>query len=379
MKKVMAVFGTRPDTIKMMPVVEAVRSSSKLRLFALSTGQHRQMLDDVLRVFGVEPDMDLDIMRPDQSLADIVTRGLPAMMRALEEIGPDLVLVHGDTSTGFVASLASFYSGVKVGHVEAGLRTHDKLNPFPEEMNRKLIGSLADVHFAPLKTHKDNLVAEGVGPDSVFVTGNTAVDAVLNTAARVDKLEDGKLHDAVYGPGRLLLVTAHRRESIGIGIRGICEAVRSILRDYEDVRVLFPVHPNPRVSKTVHEILDGVKRCHLTGPMSYPDMVMAMKNAYFCMSDSGGIQEEAPSLGKPVLVLRRVTERPEGVSAGTLKLAGVDPVQIRKLAGRLLDDEGEYNRMATSRNPFGDGRASERIKDAILYFFGLGPRPGDYE
>ncbi|HQJ24709.1 MAG TPA: UDP-N-acetylglucosamine 2-epimerase (non-hydrolyzing), partial [Bacillota bacterium] len=214
MKKVMAVFGTRPDTIKMMPVVEAVRSSSKLRLFALSTGQHRQMLDDVLRVFGVEPDMDLDIMRPDQSLADIVTRGLPAMMRALEEIGPDLVLVHGDTSTGFVASLASFYSGVKVGHVEAGLRTHDKLNPFPEEMNRKLIGSLADVHFAPLKTHKDNLVAEGVGPDSVFVTGNTAVDAVLNTAARVDKLEDSKLHDAVYGPGRLLLVTAHRRESI---------------------------------------------------------------------------------------------------------------------------------------------------------------------
>lgn len=213
----------------------------------------------------------------------------------------------------------------------------------------------------------------------MFVTGNTAVDAVLNTAARVDKLEDGKLHDAVYGPGRLLLVTAHRRESIGIGIRGICEAVRSILRDYEDVRVLFPVHPNPRVSKTVHEILDGVKRCHLTGPMSYPDMVMAMKNAYFCMSDSGGIQEEAPSLGKPVLVLRRVTERPEGVSAGTLKLAGVDPVQIRKLAGRLLDDEGEYNRMATSRNPFGDGRASERIKDAILYFFGLGPRPGDYE
>lgn len=379
MKKVMAVFGTRPDTIKMMPVVEAVRSSSKLRLFALSTGQHRQMLDDVLRVFGVEPDMDLDIMRPDQSLADIVTRGLPAMMRALEEIGPDLMLVHGDTSTGFVASLASFYSGVKVGHVEAGLRTHDKLNPFPEEMNRKLIGSLADVHFAPLKTHKDNLVAEGVGPDSVFVTGNTAVDAVLNTAARVEKLEDGKLHDAVYGPGRLLLVTAHRRESIGIGIKGICEAVRSILRDYEDVRVLFPVHPNPRVSKTVHEILDGVKRCHLTGPMSYPDMVMAMKNAYFCMSDSGGIQEEAPSLGKPVLVLRRVTERPEGVSAGTLKLAGVDPVQIRKLAGRLLDDEGEYNRMATSRNPFGDGRASERIKDAILYFFGLGPRPGDYE
>jgi len=379
MKKVMAVFGTRPDTIKMMPVVEAVRSSSKLRLFALSTGQHRQMLDDVLRVFGVEPDMDLDIMRPDQSLADIVTRGLPAMMRALEEIGPDLVLVHGDTSTGFVASLASFYSGVKVGHVEAGLRTHDKLNPFPEEMNRKLIGSLADVHFAPLKTHKDNLVAEGVGPDSVFVTGNTAVDAVLNTAARVDKLEDGKLHDAVYGPGRLLLVTAHRRESIGIGIKGICEAVRSILRDYEDVRVLFPVHPNPRVSKTVHEILDGVKRCHLTGPMSYPDMVMAMKNAYFCMSDSGGIQEEAPSLGKPVLVLRRVTERPEGVSAGTLKLAGVDPVQIRKLAGRLLDDEGEYNRMATSRNDPLDGRASERIKDAILYFFGLGPRPGDYE
>lgn len=379
MKKVMAVFGTRPDTIKMMPVVEAVRSSSKLRLFALSTGQHRQMLDDVLRVFGVEPDMDLDIMRPDQSLADIVTRGLPTMMRALEEIGPDLVLVHGDTSTGFVASLASFYSGVKVGHIEAGLRTHDKLNPFPEEMNRKLIGSLADVHFAPLKTHKDNLVAEGVGPDSVFVTGNTAVDAVLNTAARVDKLEDSKLHDAVYGPGRLLLVTAHRRESIGIGIKGICEAVRSILRDYEDVRVLFPVHPNPRVSKTVHEILDDVKRCHLTGPMSYPDMVMAMKNAYFCMSDSGGIQEEAPSLGKPVLVLRRVTERPEGVSAGTLKLAGVDPVQIRKLAGRLLDDEGEYNRMATSRNPFGDGRASERIKDAILYFFGLGPRPGDYE
>ncbi len=378
MKRIMAAFGTRPDTIKMMPVVEALKKEPELEVLALSTGQHRQMLDDVLRVFGVEPDMDLGIMKPDQSLADIVTRGLPACMKALAETKPDLVLVHGDTSTGFVVSLASFYSGIRVGHVEAGLRTHDKFNPFPEEMNRKLIGSLADLHFAPLGTHRKNLTDEGVAPEAIFVTGNTAVDAVLQTASRVKALEDGKLQEAVFGPGRLILVTAHRRESIGEGIENICRAVKELLHDYPDVKVLLPVHPNPNVAKTVHGLLDGVDRCHLTQPMSYPDMVLAMKNSYFCMSDSGGIQEEAPSLGKPVLVLRNVTERAEGLEAGTLKLAGTDPRAIRLMAGELLEDEREYMKMSVSRNPFGDGRASMRITEAVKHSFGLSERPKDY-
>jgi len=376
----MAVFGTRPDTIKMMPVVEAMKARpGDFELFSLSTGQHRQMLDDVLRVFGVEPDLDLDIMRPDQTLSDIVTRGLPAIGAAIRDISPDLVLVHGDTSTGFTASLAAFYAGVKSAHVEAGLRTFDKWNPFPEEMNRKLIGSLADLHFAPLKTHRSNLLAEGAKPDGIYVTGNTAVDAVLRTSEKVKNLENTELEGAILGPGRLILVTAHRRESIGAGIEGICLAVKRILDEYKDVRVLFPVHPNPRVSGTVHRILDGESRCHLVSPMSYPDMVLAMKSSYFCMSDSGGIQEEAPSLGKPVLVLRECTERPEGVAAGTLKLAGVSPDRIFELASRLLEDEGEYRKMAGSRNPFGDGKASSRIVQAILHSAGLASRPADYE
>ncbi len=380
MPRVMAVFGTRPDTIKMMPVIEAIKAHpADFELFSLSTGQHRQMLDDVLRVFGVEPDLDLDIMRPDQTLSDIVTRGLPAIGAVIKDISPDLVLVHGDTSTGFTASLAAFYAGVKSAHVEAGLRTFDKWNPFPEEMNRKLIGSLADLHFAPLKTHRANLLAEGVKPDGIYVTGNTAVDAVLRTSEKVKDLENAELEGAIYGSGRLILVTAHRRESIGAGIEGICLAVKRILGKYRDVRILFPVHPNPRVSGTVHRILDGENRCHLVSPMSYPDMVLAMKSSYFCMSDLGGIQEEAPSLGKPVLVLRECTERPEGLAAGTLKLAGVSPDRIFELASLLLEDEGEYRKMAASRNPFGDGKASDRIIQAILHSAGQASRPADYE
>lgn len=364
----------------MMPVVEALRAiPDKVGLFTLATGQHRQMLDDVLRAFSVEPDLDLDIMRPDQTLSDIVRRGLPAIERAIREVEPDVVLVHGDTSTGFTAALAAFYAGAKVGHVEAGLRTGDKLSPYPEEMNRRLIGSLADMHFAPLKTHKGNLLREGVNPESVYVTGNTAVDAVIRASARVKGLEDKRLEQAVFAPGRLVLVTAHRRESIGAGLAGICEAVKRLLGAFPDVRVLFPVHPNPKVSSTVYGTLAGLERCHLVGPMSYPDMVTAMNEAYFCMSDSGGIQEEAPSLGKPVLVLREVTERPEGVAAGTLKLAGVHPDRIFRLAAELLEDEGEYKRMAGSRNPFGDGLASRRIAAALLHGFGLGERPADYD
>lgn len=381
MKRIMAVFGTRPDTIKMMPVLEEIRRHpDELSLFSLSTGQHRQMLDDVLRAFGHEPDMDLDIMRADQSLTDIVTRGLPAIGQAIKDHSPDLVLVHGDTSTGFTAALAAYYAGVKVGHVEAGLRTFDKRNPFPEEMNRKLIGAISDLHFAPLDTHRDNLVREGVGEDAVYLTGNTGIDAVLSVASKGwAGASDRLVAEAIGGQGRLILVTAHRRESIGEGIEGICESVKRLLARYPDVKALFPVHPNPRVQSTVRRILDGVERCHLVSPMSYPDMVAAMKASYFCMSDSGGIQEEAPALGKPVLVLREVTERPEGVEAGTLKLAGLDPDRIAELASELLDDRSEYLRMAGSVNPFGDGSSSRRIVQAILHSFGLGPRPGDFE
>lgn len=378
MRRVLAVFGTRPDTIKMMPVVEKLRETDGIRLITLATAQHRQMLDDVLRVFSVEPDYDLDMMRPEQSLSDIVTRGLPLMMSALKETGPELVLVHGDTSTGFVASLAAFYSGVKVGHVEAGLRTYDKLNPFPEEMNRKLIGALADLHFAPLSTHKANLEKEGVRADDVFVTGNTAVDAVLETASRVRRFEDKEVGAFAGLPGRMILVTAHRRESIGDGIKGICLAVRRLLEKHEDLRVIFPVHPNPKVSATVRDVLGDVRRCLLTAPLSYPDMVMAIKSSYFCMSDSGGVQEEAPSLGKPVLVLRKVTERQEGLASGTLKLAGVDPDEITRLADELLENPEEHARMAGAKNPFGDGEAAERIKRAVLFSFGMAGRPGDF-
>jgi len=379
MKRIMAVFGTRPDTIKMMPVLEELqRHPDEFSLFSLSTGQHRQMLDDVLWAFGHEPDLDLGIMRPDQSLADIVSRGLPAIGDAIKGCSPDLVLVHGDTSTGFTAALAAYYAGVKVGHVEAGLRTYDKWNPFPEEMNRKLIGAISDIHFAPLDTHRDNLLREGVEEASIYVTGNTGIDAVLSVARKGGAAADGMVAEALKGEGRLILVTAHRRESIGDGIKGICEAVKRLLAAYPDVKALFPVHPNPRVQGTVRAMLEGVERCHLVSPMSYPDMVAAMKACCFCMSDSGGIQEEAPALGKPVLVLREVTERPEGVQSGTLKLAGLDPDRIVKLAGELLDDRDEYIRMATSVNPFGDGKSSERIVEAILHSFGLGERPDDF-
>ncbi len=362
-----------------MPVLEEIkRHPDELGLFSLSTGQHRQMLDDVLRAFGHEPDCDLSIMRPDQSLADIVINGLPAIGRAISDYSPDLVLVHGDTSTGFTAALAAYYAGVRVAHVEAGLRTYDKWNPFPEEMNRKLIGAISDLHFAPLDTHRDNLLREGVVESSVYVTGNTGIDAVLSVAIKGESAQDGLVAEALRGAGRLILVTAHRRESIGEGIKGICEAVRRLLAMYPDVKVLLPVHPNPKVQGTVRAILDGVERCHLVSPMSYPDMVCAMKASYFCMSDSGGIQEEAPALGKPVLVLRELTERPEGVQAGTLKLAGLDPDRITRLAGELLDDRAEYGRMATSANPYGDGRSSDRIIKGILHSFGLGDRPDDF-
>lgn len=365
----------------MMPVLEEIhKHPDELSLFSLSTGQHRQMLDDVLRAFGHEPDCDLGIMRPDQSLEDIVTNGLPAIGKAIRDHSPDLVLVHGDTSTGFTAALAAYYAGTRVGHVEAGLRTFDKWNPFPEEMNRKLIGAISDLHFAPLDTHRANLLNEGAGEGSIYVTGNTGIDAVLSVASRsAGEAHDGLVADALKGAGRLILVTAHRRESIGDGITGICEAVKRLLVRYQDVKVLLPVHPNPRVQGTVRAILDGVERCHLVSPMSYPDMVAAMKASYFCMSDSGGIQEEAPALGKPVLVLREVTERPEGIRSGTLKLAGLDPDRIGELAGELLDDRTEYMRMAESVNPFGDGRSSKRIVEAILHSFGLGPRPDDFD
>ncbi len=363
----------------MMPVLEEIRRHpEELGLFSLSTGQHRQMLDDVLDAFGHEPDRDLGIMKPDQSLADIVTRGLPAIGEAIKDCSPDLVLVHGDTSTGFTAALAAFYAGVRVGHVEAGLRTYDKRNPFPEEMNRKLIGAISDLHFAPLDTHKANLLREGVDEGSVYVTGNTGIDAVLSVARKAAEAHDGRVAEAIRGAGRLILVTAHRRESIGDGIKGICEAVRRLLASYPDVKVLLPVHPNPRVQGTVRAILEGVERCHLVPPMSYPDMVAAMRASYFCMSDSGGIQEEAPALGKPVIVLRELTERPEGVQAGTLKLAGMDPERITRLAGELLCDREEYQRMAASANPYGDGSSSKRIVEAILHSFGLGERPEDF-
>jgi UDP-N-acetylglucosamine 2-epimerase (non-hydrolysing) len=370
--KVLSVFGTRPDTIKLAPVVnELHRHPQLIESVTVGTAQHREMMDQVLRVFGIAPDYDLGVMRDDQTLFDIAERGLRGLREVLERERPDITLVHGDTSTAFVGALASFYCRIAVGHVEAGLRTNEKYDPFPEEMNRRLVGSLSDLHFAPTEEHLGNLLRENFPRENIYVTGNTVVDAVLAVASSRRGFADSRLASIDLAGKRLILVTAHRRENIGEPLRNICGAVRDVLRDYPDTVVVMPVHPNPRVRGTVLRELSGVERCHLVDPMNYPDMVGLMQACFMVMTDSGGLQEEAPALGKPVLVLRRVTERPEGLRAGTLKLAGVSREGIRQEAGILLSDAEKYRQMAESPNPYGDGKASQRVVHGILHHFGL--------
>ncbi len=355
----------------MAPVIRALRKDPAFETIVCLTAQHREMMDQVLGVFGIVPDYDLGIMRDDQTLFDIAERGLRGLQEVLERERPDITLVHGDTSTAFVGALASFYRKVKVGHVEAGLRTNEKYDPFPEEMNRRLVGCLSDLHFAPTHEHLGNLLRENFPRSNIYVTGNTVVDAVLTVAAARTGFVDARLASIDLTGRRLVLVTAHRRENIGEPLHDICGAVRDVLSDFPDTVVIMPVHPNPRVRNTVCQELSGVDRCCLVDPMSYPDMVGLIQTCFMVMTDSGGLQEEAPALGKPVLVLRRTTERPEGLCAGTLRLAGVSREGIRKEAGILLSNTEKYRQMAESTNPYGDGKASERIVRGILHHFGM--------
>ncbi|MFZ5986109.1 MAG: non-hydrolyzing UDP-N-acetylglucosamine 2-epimerase [Bacillota bacterium] len=369
--KVMTVFGTRPEAIKMAPLVKELKKYDEIETIVCVTAQHRQMLDQVLRIFEIDADYDLDIMKNKQTLIDITTRALEGLSTVLDESKPDVVLVHGDTTTTFVGSLAAFYKKISVGHVEAGLRTCDKYFPYPEEINRKLTGVLTDIHFAPTITNKNNLLREGVSEDRIYITGNTVIDAIKTTVKKDYSFEDGKLKSIDTLGKRVITVTAHRRENLGDPLYNICRALKYIADSYDDIEVIYPVHLNPAVQETAREVLGGHRRVHLIDPLDVQDMHNLMDKSYLILTDSGGMQEEAPSLGKPVLVLRNETERPEAVTAGTVKLAGTDKDNIIALTKELLDNQNEYDKMAKAVNPYGDGLASKRIAEALLYEFRL--------
>ena len=367
--RVLSVFGTRPEAIKMAPVIKALEEAPGVEAGVCVTAQHRSMLDQVLGLFHVSPDYDLDIMRENQDLAHITQAVLTGMMDVLEDFKPDRVLVHGDTTTTLAAALAAFYRMVPVSHVEAGLRTSDPYAPFPEEMNRKLTDAIADLHFAPTETAKDNLTREGVPQDRIVVTGNTVIDALLSVTKRLKKNKDLRQEQesrfsSLDPARRLILVTGHRRENFGPGFENICAALAE-LADHGNVEIVYPVHLNPNVTESVNKSLDGKPNIHLMGPLDYLPFVYLMDRAYLVITDSGGIQEEAPSLGKPVLVMRDVTERPEALDAGTAKLVGIDKKNIVAEAVRLLDDEDAYATMSRAHNPYGDGKASQRIVEEL--------------
>ena len=370
--KVMTVFGTRPEAIKMAPVVlELQKHPDTIIPVVAVTAQHRDMLDQVLNLFKIKPDYDLDIMAAEQTLFDITSRSMLGLDKVLQEEKPDIVLVHGDTTTTFAGALAAYYHQISVGHVEAGLRTHNKYSPFPEEMNRKLTGSIADLHFAPTDTSKANLLEESVNEDGIFVTGNTVIDA-LHKTVRDDFVFDSELLQNIdYGGKRVILVTTHRRENLGEPMRQVYKALRKLVDEFADVEVVFPVHKNPKVREVVSQELGGLDKVHLIDPLDYEPFANLMHRSHLILTDSGGVQEEAPALGKPVLVLRDTTERPEAVAAGTVKLIGTDKDVVYNEAKLLLTDEAEYKKMAEASNPYGDGKASARIIQAILYHYGI--------
>lgn len=361
MKRIMLVFGTRPEAIKMCPLVNELKTRSNIETIVCVTGQHRQMLDQVLDVFGVIPDYDLSIMKNKQTLFDVTVNILERIKNVLEEVKPDIVLVHGDTSTTFATSLACFYLQISVGHVEAGLRTYNIYSPYPEEFNRQAVGIISKYNFAPTEMSKDNLLREGKNPESIYVTGNTAIDA-LKTTVRDDythsELEWAK-------DSRLIMITAHRRENLGNPMQNMFRAIRRVMDEHPDVKAIYPIHMNPVVRETANAILGGDDRIHIIEPLEVVDFHNFLSRSYLILTDSGGIQEEAPSLGKPVLVMRDTTERPEGIAAGTLKLVGTDEEVIYQNFTKLLDDEDAYNAMAHAVNPYGDGHACERIADVI--------------
>ena len=360
--KVMSVFGTRPETIKMAPLVKELEKREEFESLVCVTAQHRQMLDQVLEAFAITPDYDLDIMKPGQTLSDITARVLKGLEGVFQQERPDMVLVHGDTTTTFAGALAAYYAQVAVGHVEAGLRTWDKYSPFPEEMNRQFVGCVADLHFAPTEGSKENLLREGKRPETIVVTGNTAIDA-LKTTVRKDYSDE--ILEWAEG-SRLIVLTAHRRENLGEPMHRMFRAIRRVVEEFPDVKVVYPVHLNPLVQKAAEEELGGCDRVRLIAPLEVIEFHNLLARSYLILTDSGGIQEEAPSLGKPVLVLRENTERPEGIGAGTLKLAGTKEETIYSLVRELLTDEEEYHRMSRASNPYGDGEACARIADAIL-------------
>ena len=369
--KILSIFGTRPEAIKMAPLVKELQQRDCFQCEVAVTAQHRQMLDQVLSLFGINVDYDLNIMTDRQSLFSITTKALLGLRDVLDSSKPDMVLVHGDTTTTFAGALAAFYDGIKVGHVEAGLRTHNKWLPFPEEMNRKLTGALADLHFAPTRTARKNLLREGVSSQNIFVTGNTVIDALRTTVKEDFVFSTDALNNLDFDRQKVVLVTAHRRENLGEPLENICHAIRKLADSFRDIKVVYPVHLNPAVRDTVFQILGQHERILLLDPLDTDEMHNLMAKSFLILTDSGGLQEEAPSLGKPVLVLRHETERPEAVKAGTVKIVGTDREVIYKEAARLLTDKQEYDRMAKAVNPYGDGRASIRIADFLLYYFGL--------
>lgn len=376
--KVMVVFGTRPEAIKMAPLVQKLKQDERFEEVTVVTAQHREMLDQVLNIFKIKPDYDFNIMKKNQSLEGITAKVLVDMTKVLKEVKPDIVLVHGDTTTTFAASLASFYLQCPLGHVEAGLRTWNKYSPFPEEMNRQMTDDLTDLYFAPTKVSKQNLIKENHHSENIFITGNTAIDALAET------VQDNYHHEVLdlIKPGnKIILVTMHRRENQGEPMRRVFKVMKQVVDSHDNVEIIYPVHLSPRVQKVAHEILGNDPRIHLIAPLDVVDFHNLAELSYFIMTDSGGVQEEAPALNKPVLVLRDTTERPEGVKAGTLKLVGTQVDQVKKAMLELLENKEVYEKMAKARNPYGDGHASERIMDDIAYYFSQnkGARPVDFK
>ncbi|MFL0195554.1 non-hydrolyzing UDP-N-acetylglucosamine 2-epimerase [Clostridium sp. WILCCON 0269] len=375
--KVITIFGTRPEAIKMAPLVRELKGRQSIENKICVTAQHRQMLDQVLELFNIVPDFDLNIMKSNQTLTGITNRVLQGLEEIFEKENPDLVLVHGDTTTTFAGALAAFYRKIRVGHVEAGLRTYDKYFPFPEEMNRKLTGAIADLHFAPTSGSRDNLLKEGVPVNKIFVTGNTVIDAMKFTVQKDYVFNNNELNSIDYNKKKVIMVTAHRRENWGKGIENICNALKKIVEENKEVEVIYLVHLNPIVKDMAYKILGCVPRVHLLDPLDTKEAHNLMDRCYMVMTDSGGLQEEAPHLGKPVLVLRSVTERPEAVKAGTVKLVGTDKDNIVKFARELILDSSKYDVMSKAINPYGDGKASGRIASAILQYFNI--EKGEYE
>ena len=366
MIKVISIFGTRPEAIKMAPLVKELEKRKEIESIVVVTAQHRQMLDSVLETFNIKPDYDLNIMKQGQTLGDITTRALIGLEGVIKKEKPDIVLVHGDTTTTFAGALAAFYNGTSIGHVEAGLRTYDKYSPYPEEMNRQMVDCMTDMYFAPTLMSKENLLKEGKDESKIYVTGNTAIDAMATT---VDENYTHPELKWIKPNEKMILLTAHRRENLGEPMRNIFKAVKKITDEFNDVKVIYPIHLNPKVREIANEIFDGDDKVHLIEPLEVFDFHNFQNKSYIILTDSGGIQEEAPSLGKPVLVLRDTTERPEGIKAGTLKLVGTDEETIYNETKKLLTDKKEYEKMSKASNPYGDGHASEKIVDAIIEKF----------